>query len=129
MARDRPSPYGEGSRSADKKPSGYRSAGPVPRERPVGEPSRSRFPANNRWRAGESDLTPVGQERLILTRSGAGAPELQSYETPPDTVARGPVPRDASLLVYVLLMRIPLQMRWNRRIVVPLLPIFYFLCY
>ena len=32
MARDRPSPYGEGGRSA-KQPSGYRSAGPVPRER------------------------------------------------------------------------------------------------
>ena len=27
-------------------------------------------------------LTSVGQDRLILTRSGAGAPELQSYETP-----------------------------------------------
>ena len=24
-------------------------------------------------------ITPVGQERLILTRSGSGAPELQSW--------------------------------------------------
>ena len=31
----------------------------------------------------------------------------------------------ASRLVYVLLMGIPLQMRWNRRILVALLPILY----
>ena len=35
MARDRPSPYREGSRSSTKKPSCYRSAGPVPRDCPV----------------------------------------------------------------------------------------------
>ena len=58
--------------------------GAVPRERPVGETSRSRFSANGRWRAvGESDrITLVGQAHLILTCSGSGEPELQSYETP-----------------------------------------------
>ena len=36
----------------------------------------SGFPSPCVWLADR--LTPVGQDRLILTRSGAGAPELQS---------------------------------------------------
>ena len=35
----------------------------------------SGFPSPRVWLA--ERITPVGQDRLILTRSGAGAPELQ----------------------------------------------------
>ncbi len=34
-------------------------------------------------------VTPVGQDRLILTRSGAGAPELQMGNTHRDDGDRG----------------------------------------
>ena len=52
-------------------------------------------------------LTSVGQDRLILTRSGAGAPELQRWarngfrKHPHFTVGRGPVPRRAAIAAEI----------------------------
>ena len=82
MARDRPSPYDEGGRSAAKKPSGYRSAGALgchtriragfPRERPVGATSRSRC---NRLVRVQAHPNYKARGRAACS-SGVPAPEL-----------------------------------------------------
>ena len=91
MARDRPSPYGEGGRFSAKKPSGYRSAGAcppreprrrdlpvsIPRERPMA--SRRRVSPPHPCRSGLSealvclpsdlDLFGIGRSRTTELRN------------------------------------------------------------
>ena len=112
MARDRPSPYGKQRHHPLTV-----ARGPVPRERGTAKDRPS--PYGKSWRypiiVARGPVprdrclhqSSVGQERLLLTRSGAGAPELQkccsadsmARDRPspygkswryPITVARGP---------------------------------------
>ena len=85
LARDRPSRYGERSGPL------YRRAGACPPPCRDREKTDRRLPPHTRLSSAMQRsrgtgpratvkkrlLTPVGQDRLILTRSGAGAPELQ----------------------------------------------------
>ena len=101
MARDRPSPYGEGgvfSRSAGacpprsfKSPFFTVARGPVPRD-PSNE-EETFFPQRERWRG--TGPRPTMKGRRYFFRS-AGACPPRSFKSPFFTVARGPVPRDPS---------------------------------
>ena len=80
MARDRPSPYGKGGRSAVKKMSRYRSAGALGCHTRI----RAGFPRDRSIDRGiaRDRPSPYGERGVLLPRNR------------PYSVARGPVPRD-----------------------------------
>ena len=87
LARDRPSPYGEGSRSSAQKTSRHRSAGACPPRSLHGEGQALAVPcvwlsAHPLCRSGSPDPDPFGIWRSRTTEVG------------PINVARGPVPRE-----------------------------------